>query len=148
MMLFFNSGLCISLWFFRIFFYFRLDKGGIRVYFIWCRFGLGPVFSSKAMKERRICDGAKAAGSDATGRRKFEKSSEKRLTKRKSVLYFISPAWFGGDFEFDGSDHWERAHEWTVLRSVEEVFFSKVSGENKSWKFLKRALTNTKSMLY
>ena len=23
----------------------------------------------------------------------------------------------------------ERAHEWTVLRSVEEVFFSKVSGE-------------------
>ena len=42
----------------------------------------------------------------------------------------------------------ERAHEWTVLRSVEEVFFSKVSGELISRKFLKRALTNTKSMLY
>ena len=41
----------------------------------------------------------------------------------------------------------ERAHEWTVKRGVEEVFFSKVSGEF-SWKFLKRALTNTKSMLY
>ena len=114
-------------------------------YMISVRFGAGVLLKSDkgTTNLRRV----QPAGSDATARRKIENSSGKRLTKRKSVLYFISPAWFGDDFERCGSDHWESPWADGELRRRGSVLLKGVRGINFR-KFLKRALTNTKSMLY